>query len=174
MTIDYALPAGLVKPPWDPSHTPTMDNLVAQARLAVPEICIRSTMNLNDDGYSILRYGDNGIGAHRFICGVFHGPPPSPELHAAHSCNVRNCINPHHLRWATAAENAADRTASGGHLRGIRSPRAQLTAEQVLEVRSRYATGERQADIARAFNVSGPTIGHIVRRESWAWLEDAS
>jgi hypothetical protein len=148
--------------------------LLAQARLGAPDVCIRSHSGLSDDGYANVRWRNTSIGAHRFICHEFHGSPPADGMHAAHSCNVRNCINPHHIRWATPVENSADRLANGGDLRGTKSPRAQLIESEVIEIRRRHAAGERSANLAREFGISPATVGHIVRRESWAWLEEAS
>lgn len=53
---------------------------------------------------------------------------------------------------------------------GSEHPSAQLTDEQVLEVRRRYWDGETQAELAAAFQVSQPTINHIVRGLTWTHL----
>lgn len=48
----------------------------------------------------------------RAILGLYEGPPPTPEHHAAHcpiKCTSNRCINVFHLRWATPAENMADK-----------------------------------------------------------------
>ena len=49
----------------------------------------------------------------RIMCELAHGPAPTPEHHAAHSChNGRmGCIHPQHLHWATNAENKAESRA---------------------------------------------------------------
>jgi len=55
---------------------------------------------------------------HRLVCEAFNGPPPSPEFHAAHfDGNVLN-NTPENLRWATAAENAADKDRHGRTVKG--------------------------------------------------------
>ena len=49
--------------------------------------------------------------AHRMLCYAFHGKPQGvanndPNLwHVAHLCNNPTCLNPMHLRWATARWN---------------------------------------------------------------------
>jgi HNH endonuclease len=58
-----------------------------------------------DGGYPAL----NGERGHVLICEETHGPKPDPKMHAAHWCGVRRCINRRHLRWATSAENEADK-----------------------------------------------------------------
>ena len=48
----------------------------------------------------------------RIVCERAYGPPPTPEHMAAHApirCHNSLCINHRHLRWATNAENQADR-----------------------------------------------------------------
>lgn len=50
---------------------------------------------------------------------------------------------------------------------GDRNGNAKLDAQQVREIRHRYAVGATQVDIARAFGISQPTVGAIVRHETW-------
>ena len=47
----------------------------------------------------------------RVMCELAHGPAPESKRETAHSCGKGDeaCINPKHLRWATHAENGADR-----------------------------------------------------------------
>jgi|SRR5215471_10362327 len=44
---------------------------------------------------------------------------------------------------------------------------ARLTATLVMEMRERYARGETQGSLARAFHLSVGQVGRIVRGESW-------
>lgn len=44
---------------------------------------------------------------------------------------------------------------------------AKMTWEKVDEIRLRHANGESQDELARAFNVSRPTIHYIVRYKTW-------
>jgi len=44
---------------------------------------------------------------------------------------------------------------------------ARITADQVLAMRERYARGETQGSLARAFHLSVGQVGRIVRGESW-------
>src|SRR5690348_15132724 len=45
----------------------------------------------------------------RLVCEAWHGPPPTPKHEAAHWNGVRTDNRPSNLRWATGAENAADK-----------------------------------------------------------------
>lgn len=44
---------------------------------------------------------------------------------------------------------------------------AKLTPEQVLSIRERFANGETQGALARAFGVSVGQVGRITRGEAW-------
>lgn len=73
--------------------------------------------------------------AHRVMCQLAHGEPPSAEHHAAHSCGRGHlgCVHSGHLSWKTPKENAMDKTLHGTHGRktGSCSP---LTRDQYSEI----------------------------------------
>ncbi len=96
--------------------------------------------------------------AHVVVCELAHGMKPAGR-EVAHSCGERSCVNPDHLRWATAAENSADRIAHGRQTR-------RLTVEQVREIR-RLGPSMRQRDIALRFDIEHSTVGQILRGVTW-------
>ena len=55
---------------------------------------------------------------------------------------------------------------------GEKNGRAKLTAEDVRAIRVTVAQGTSLTALSRQYGVGRTTIGHIVRRESWAWLVD--
>lgn len=57
--------------------------------------------------YGRVRFGRKSIGAHRASYMAFKGPI-SEGLWVLHSCDIRCCVNPYHLRLGTAADNAKD------------------------------------------------------------------
>lgn len=118
-------------------------------------------------GYPKIGRGPDG---HVIVCTEAHGPRPTPGHEAAHSCGVRRCVNPRHLRWATTAENHADKHAHGTDARGERNPAHRLTADQVVAIRSRLARGEHPKDLAAEHGVVPSTIQHIAAGTTWAWL----
>lgn len=67
-------------------------------------------------------YGNLGgkTSAHRKMCMLAHGDPPSTAHDAAHSCGKGHlgCVNPNHVRWATKRENQLDRNRHGTTNRG--------------------------------------------------------
>ena len=122
-------------------------------------------------GYGQVRSGNHSQ-AHRAVCEIVNGPPPSLLHEAAHSCGKGHlgCVNPKHLRWATSAENKADRLIHGTVCRGERNGLAKLTGADVLDIR-RLARSASQHEIARRFGVSPANISTIISRATWAWLE---
>jgi len=108
--------------------------------------------------------------AHRLAYRLFKGDIPQ-GLHVLHSCDVRCCVNPDHLRTGTHAENMQDMIRKGRgaapRLRGERNPMARLTRIQVEEARRLKREGVSQHRLACLLNVSPTTISRIVREEAW-------
>lgn len=77
--------------------------------------CLIWPYGRSDNGYGTLRVGGKKWYAHRYVCFLRHGHPPTTGLDAAHSCGngQLGCVNPGHLRWATRAENVADAIEHG-------------------------------------------------------------
>lgn len=108
--------------------------------------------------------------AHKIVLTRVAGEPPAPGMDAAHApviCHNRACVNPKHLRWATRAENFADKVPDGTAPRGEACGAAKLTARDVQEIRS---SAERGMDLAARFGVSQATISTIRARKTWAHL----
>lgn len=135
--------------------------------------CIRWPFTVAPNGYGITSVGV-AKGAHRVVCILAHGAPPSVDHEVAHSCNDRGCVNPRHLRWATRLENAADKVVHGTLLKGERNPAAKLTADQVIAMRRDRAAGMIYRELAANYGVSICTAHRICRGVAWAWLEPAS
>ena len=114
-------------------------------------------------GYAQINKGEYG---HHFICEQAHGPRP-PGYEAAHNCGVPACINPRHLRWATAVDNQADRLRHGTSNRGERHGLAKLTAAEVLAIR---AASGFEREIGEQFGVARTTVSAIRKRRRWRHL----
>lgn len=142
-------------------------------------------------GYGRFGYGGRDRGAH-VLALVLRGVEVPKGMVVMHSCDNPPCVNPHHLRVATQAENRRDcaakgRTATGerngmnthperrpdgrhgNQRKGEAHPMARLTPEQVASIRSRY-TGKRGelSHLAAEFGVSRPHVARIVSGRSWA------
>lgn len=109
--------------------------------------------------------------AHRIVCTLVQGPPPTPLHEAAHTCGKGHlgCVNPHHLRWKTRKENEADKLLHGTVVRGSRSVHAKLTEADVLTIRAVRGLVS-QASLANRYNVTQGTISSILSGKNWAWL----
>lgn len=105
-------------------------------------------------GYGMLVHNGKSFYAHRFMCEIAHGPAPTPQHQAAHSCgNGHNgCVNPRHLSWQTNSENQLERRRHGTN-----GTRSKLTPEQVLEIR-RLKGVKSELELAKMFGVSRSTI----------------
>ena len=100
--------------------------------------------------------------AHRFICKLAHGAPPTPDHTAAHNCGKGHdgCVNPNHLEWKTQAENLEDCRAHGTLVRHYGGNVRRLMPEQIAAIRG--ARGfQTQCQLAAKFGVSEGTISDI-------------
>jgi hypothetical protein len=100
------------------------------------------------------------------------GAKPSPGMQAAHSCGngTGGCVNPSHLRWATARENIADKAIHGTQHRGEATWTAKLTAEVVTSIRRSDNTC---AELAEQYGVSETTVWKARVGKSWAHVGEA-
>lgn len=147
--------------------------------------------------YTIKRLGQSHtMDAHRFAYFVTYGEIPN-DLQVCHSCDInypvkdityRKCVRPDHLWLGTTRDNIRDAFAKGRMPQaeywrlhpevistfqwhrycGESHKQAKLTQAQVDEILRRYAAGETQVALARAYGVVQPHISRIVRRENWA------
>lgn len=104
---------------------------------------------------------------HRLVIEAFVGPRPSPMHQVAHSngnpADNRVC----NLRWATAAENAADRDMHGRTIRGETHHQRKITEDIVRDIRSARAVGEPGVKTARRLGVSASLVSMIGKRQIW-------
>jgi hypothetical protein len=139
-----------------------------------PELgpCWPWTGRTGSHGYGLIRRGEGdyaNLEAHRASWELHRGQIMD-GLWVLHHCDNRPCVRPDHLFLGTSPDNHADMVSKGRQARGEKTNTARLTESQVLEIRQRRASGERQTDLAREFSVSVNTIGNIFRRETWAHL----
>jgi hypothetical protein len=131
--------------------------------------------SLDKDGYGRLQLpGKQSVKAHRLSYQLQHGELPS--LCILHRCDVRCCVNPAHLYAGTLAQNNQDcitrgRYRSGGKPHpGERNGRARVTAEQAVEIRRRYLSGERSGDLGREFGLTYGAIWRLATGRAWKHL----
>lgn len=110
------------------------------------------------------------IGVHRLMALAFLGAPPTTKHQAAHWNGRGDDNRIDNIRWATPTENALDKHRHGTDRRGERHPLVKLTAAQVIEIRERYARGERFTQLAASFGVTGAAISDICKGRRWSHI----
>jgi hypothetical protein len=85
-------------------------------------------------------------------------------MDAAHSCDVKACVNPRHLRWTDHQENMGDIIAHTG-----KSSATPLTPDQVNLIRELAGTATLKA-LSERFGISVTSVWNIIKRKSWAHL----
>ena len=92
-----------------------------------------------------------------------------PKDHVVAHCDGNNKNNDlSNLRYDTVRENSID-----VFRHGQRIVTGKLSNEEVLEIRKLYKTGDyTQVDIAKMYNVKHYTIGRIIKKETFSWLND--
>lgn len=125
------------------------------------DFCLLWPFSRSGGGYA--NFGADHVSVHRLMCEHRHGPPPSPEHHAAHSCarGKDGCVNPNHLDWKTSSENGLDR-ARAGHVWG----RSKLTVEQVDKIIS-YKGRIPVAIVAEEFGIGENAVRSIQQGRLW-------
>jgi hypothetical protein len=96
--------------------------------------------------------------AHRVMCVLAKGEPPTPKHEAAHECGKghEGCVNPKHLSWKTRRENALDMRKHGTAVNS-QTPRFVFTEEQVEQIKALKGK-MTQVALAEKFGCSLTTI----------------
>ena len=123
-------------------------------------------------GYARLQYEGRVQYAHRVVCKMVNGPPPSLKHEAAHNCGngSQGCFRAACLEWKTGSENQADRRRHGTDNRGSRHGMARLDEDDVRTIRA--LRGKMlQREIAAQYGVATTTITLIMTGKNWGWLK---
>ena len=105
---------------------------------------------------------------HRLMLESFIGK--EPMLDSCHNDgNTRNNTLSN-LRWDTRKNNLADRKIHGTSYEGTRNPKAKLTEEQVIEIKTRLSKEEKVTAIAKDFDVSAGLVSQIKVGRIWNHL----
>lgn len=101
---------------------------------------------------------------HRLVMEAFVGQCPS-NMEVCHNDGDSSNNRLDNLRYDTRNENMIDASKINRH------PAQKLSPEDVIAIRQRLSTGERQKDIAKDYGVGQYAISAINRRATFAWLE---
>lgn len=129
--------------------------------------CWLFTGCVNNNGYGQIRHNGKTMLAHRVAYELIAGEEPNGVL--LHTCDTPLCCNPEHLTVGTQRDNLQDMRNKGRgvnppHVPGEKCGMSKLTDTKVKEIRS---SGLTQRQLATIYGVSQPTIGKILRRETW-------
>ena len=127
-------------------------------------------------GYGVLTTSGKRGYAHRASYEAHVAPIPAGQ-YVCHTCDNPPCINPDHLFAGTHADNVRD-AATKGRIRppvhrGEAQHKSKLTTREVREIRHRYSGGGvTMRALAAEYGVTRAMVGYIIRRKSWAHVED--
>jgi hypothetical protein len=151
-----------------------VDRMVERVdRSGGPDACWPYTGYTTRLGYGQMWVMGKLTYAHRVAFELANGPIPDGMV-VCHTCDNPPCCNPAHHVLGTKATNSADMVAKNRSTRGARHGGAKLTAEQVREIRARYAQRKTahvtQASLAAEYNVGAGAIQQIVDGKNWKHL----
>lgn len=127
------------------------------------EDCLTWPFSLATPGYGQLMVRRKLWMAHRLMCILAHGEPPTSKHHAAHSCGNRSCVNPNHIGWKTASSNQIDRRKHGTKSVGWKG---KLTPKQVLEIRLLKGR-ETSVQTAKRYGVTESNVRLVQSGIAW-------
>lgn len=153
-------------PEWTKPIRSTMERVFSKVKKT--DTCWLWLGGTNGRGYGVMGVERPRRTAyvHRVSYEHFHGPIPD-GAEVAHSCDVRNCVNPDHLSLMTHRENEDDKSAKGRVPKGEGQWRAVLAEDGVRDIRRRVASGERRKVLAAEYGVSLASIDLVVTRKRW-------
>jgi hypothetical protein len=122
----------------------------------------------SENGYGAIYYEARNRCVHRVVLIKVTGEDP-PGMDAAHSCNVRHCINRNHLSWKTRLANTHDKFVHGTMTRGQGCWKNVFSEEQVLEIVGLLGVVS-QRKIAARYGVTQQGISDIATGRNWSWL----
>ena len=115
--------------------------------------CIPARGEPDGNGYGQAFHNGKVVKAHRLALAKHEGiEVPSSDVHCLHSCDNPICVNPAHLRWGTAKDNALDM------IKRNRQPASKLTWDLRKEIH--YATGTLR-ELAAQYGVTSRVIWRI-------------
>jgi len=110
-------------------------------------------------GYGHLNINGIKVPAHR-VSYELHNSSIPQGMYICHKCDVRECVNPHHLFVGTHLDNMQDKVHKGRAAR-------KLDYENVIEIKRRIANGESDSIISKDYNVNRQTINKIRLKQLW-------
>jgi len=151
------------------ANKPKERPLEAVARIAKldEEGCIRWPGHHGDWYVSIYLSCGRWTKVHRAVCEAAHGAPPTFNSYVLHSCDNKHCINPNHLSWGSASQNAKDAVLRGRTPKGSKCKKSILTECEVKQARSLRRDGVTYSELERQFGISRGSLWHAINGNNW-------
>jgi len=129
--------------------------------------CLKWPFQINKNKYAIVSVGRKSKYAHRVICLIKHGMPPTLSSQAWHTCGNKEggCVNPKHIRWVELKESMrtrkkrSERTGEAHH-------NSKLSNSDVLKIYSKKNIASA-AELANQYKVSASAIYMIWTRRNY-------
>lgn len=126
--------------------------------------------SLTEKGYGNVQKKVKGHvlrGSHR-VSFYIHNGPFNYSLLVCHKCDNPICVNPDHLFLGTTQENTFDMKSKGRASHGESRPTAKLNETQVINIRTKYATGNYTTrELAKEYDIDHGNVAGIIRRATW-------
>jgi hypothetical protein len=104
--------------------------------------------------------------AHRASWEALNGTIPS-GMCILHSCDIRCCVNPSHMRLGSHQDNAYDMVLKDRQAKGKDHGLAKLTDVVVEDIRLRLSQGQSQSSIAKKYDVHQSLVSLIKLGKIW-------
>jgi hypothetical protein len=128
--------------------------------------CWLWTASTQKDGYGHFHEGRVGVVAHRYSYELAKGSIPA-GMKLLHTCDVRACVNPDHLKLGTQKDNVMDAVSKGRHCHGVTHGMAKYTAQQIYEVKALLGIGLPPKQVSQETGVKLPTVYDIRLGRAW-------
>lgn len=128
--------------------------------------CLKWPLHLDKrTGRGWASFNGRPIRAHRLMCIMVHGDPPTPAHEAAHECGNGHlaCVNPRHIKWKTKSENRRDSDRHGTGVRSRYGSAGRLTLAQAEEIRALPWPNLDQKEVADRYGVSCSAITQVCK-----------
>lgn len=149
--------------------------------VASQKVVRKKTARIDESRWRVLRSGRTKHGyhtvalnrkshyVHRLVAAAFVSEEIS-GLDVRHMDGTRDNNAASNLRIGTRAENEADKTMHGTRLIGESHPRAKLSNQQVMDIKTRRAAGESSISLASEYGIKRGTVNVIVSGKNWRHL----